>query len=113
MGFFDEYKEVGGNYIGAAEKAILMEGGVPFPILSVAMDEGSKYGPRYAALAIIPEGVPDVTPGERTITFPTGTVESRDRMLAQMMEYLDRPDADDVVVKLEKVGNSILIRKAA
>lgn len=112
LAFWDEYKEVGGNFIKAAEKQILMDEGVPFNITAVVEDQTNKYGPRYAAQVVIPEGVAGVEAGERTISFPIGTVESRDRMLGQMATYLDREDADDVVVKLEKVGQSILIRQA-
>lgn len=113
MGFWDEYKQVGGNFIKAAEKQILMDEGVPFPITSIVEDTANKFGPRYVATVVIPEGLEGVTAGERALSFPIGTgVESRERMLAQMAEYLDRADADDVVVKLEKVGQSILIRPA-
>lgn len=112
MAFWDEYKEVGGNFVKAPEKQILMDEGVPFPITSVVEDQTNKYGPRYVAQVVIPEGVDGCEAGERTISFPIGTVESRDRMLSQMEKYLDRDDADDVTVKLEKVGQSILIRPA-
>lgn len=112
MAFWDEYKEVGGNFVKAPEKQILMDEGVPFPILKVVEDQANKFGPRYAATVVLPEGVEGVEAGERVISFPIGTVESRDRMLNQMETYLDREDADDVVVKLEKVGQSILIRQA-
>jgi hypothetical protein len=112
VAFWDEYKEVGGNFIKAAEKKILMDEGVPFPITAVVEDQANKYGPRYVAKVVIPEGVDGVDAGERALAFPIGTVESRDRMLNQMTAYLDREDADDVVVKLEQVGQSIIIRQA-
>lgn len=112
MGFWDEYKEVGGNFVKAAEKQILMDEGVPFPITAVVEDQANKFGPRFVAQVVIPEGVEGVEAGERAISFPIGTVESRDRMLNQMVGYLDRGDADDVTVKLEKAGQSILIRAA-
>lgn len=111
MGFFDEYKEIGGNFIGAEEKQVLIDNGIPMEVLAVVMDEANKYGPRFVAKV----SVPDPATGEeaeRAISFPTGTVESRDRMLTQLASYLERADAEPVRVKLEKVGRSILVRAA-
>lgn len=111
MSFWDEYKEIGGNFIKADEKDVLMENGIPLTVLEIADDQHNQYGPRYVAKVTVPN--PETGEDEeRAIAFPQGTVESRDRMLSQMMEYLERDDADEVSVKLEKVGRSILIRQA-
>ena len=113
MGFWDEYREVGGNFIKAEEKAVLMEEGVPLKVVSVIDDEGNRFGPRYVVKVIVPDAETGDPEGEeRAIGFPKGTVDSRDRMLSQLEGYLGREDADEVIVKLEKVGRSILIRKA-
>ncbi len=112
MGFFDEYKEIGGNFVGAEEKQVLIDNGIPFEVLAVIMDEANKYGPRFVTKVMLPDPATG-DEQERAISFPTGTVESRDRMLTQLAEYLDRPDADPVMVKLEKVGRSIIVRAAA
>lgn len=111
MSFFDEYQEVGGSYIGADEKKAMMDAGIPFTITAVLDDDGNKYGARYVTKVLVPN--PETgDEEERNISFPKGTVDSRDRMLGQMQEYLSRPDAEPVVCKLEQVGRSILIRQA-
>lgn len=111
MSFWDEYKEIGGNFIKADEKDVLMENGIPMKVLAVVEDQANKYGPRYVAKVEVPN--PETGEAEeRAISFPIGTVESRDRMLSQLVDYLGREDADEVVIKLEKVGRSILLRQA-
>lgn len=113
MSFWDEFKDVGGGqYVSAEEKAALIENGVAFQILAIADDPGNKYGPRY----ILKVSLPNPLTGEneeRNIGFQQGTVQSRDRMLAAMQDYLASADAEDVFVVLEKVGQAILIRNAA
>ena len=110
-GFWDEYVEIGGNFIGAEEKQTLMDNGVPLAVQTVVRDEHNSYGDRYVAQVIVPN--PETgADEERSISFPIGTVESRDRMLSQMAEYMERDDAKPVVIKLEKVGRSIIIRQA-
>lgn len=111
MSFWDNYKEIGGNFVKAEEKQVLMEGGIPFQITGIALDEDNSYGPCFVATVLLPDPE-NGEEAERSIYFPKGTVESRDRMLKQMMEYLDGEDADAVMVKLEKAGRSILIRQA-
>lgn len=112
MGFFDTFQDIGGgSWVSSAEKAVLIEQGIPLTITAVIEDEKNKYGPRYVAKALVPN--PETgDEEERQIGFPIGTVESRDRMLDAMQEYLQGADAEPVTVKLEKVGNSILVRKA-
>lgn len=111
MSFWDDYKEIGGNFIGAAEKQVLIENGIPMTVTALVEDQANQYGPRWVAQVEVPN--PETGEDEeRAISFPIGTVESRDRMLNQMSEYLGREDADPVVIKLEKVGRSILLRQA-
>jgi hypothetical protein len=110
VGFWDEYTEPVGSWVKADEKAVIMDNGIPFKITAVT--EGDYKGePRYVVEALVPnpESGEDE---ERLFGFPIGTVESRDRMLKQMGEYLGRDDAEPVVVKLEKAGQSHLIRPA-
>lgn len=111
MGFFDEYKEIGGNFIKAEEKQVLIDNGIPFRVVEVVADDENKYGPRYVATVLLPDPE-NGAEAERAVAFPKGTVESRDRMLGQMAAYLDRDDAEPVMVKLEKVGRSIVLRSA-
>ena len=112
MGFWDEYVEVGGNFIKADEKQVIIDNGIPLRVLAIVEDQQNQYGPRYVAQVVCPNPETDEDE-ERAVSFPIGTVESRDRMLAQLLEYLRRDDAEEVVVKLEKKGRSILLRQAA
>lgn len=117
MSFFDEYKEIGGRFLKAEDKQVLIDNGIPFQVTEVQADDENQYGPRFVAKTLLPvtlaEGaVADNEESEVNIAFPKGTVESRDRMLKQMSEYLEREDAAPVIVKLEKVGRSILLRQA-
>lgn len=110
MGFWDEYTEPTGSWVKAPEKQVLIENGIPFTVVSLA--EGEYQGePRYVMGVLVPN--PETGEDEkRLFGFPIGTVDSRDRMLGQMAEYLKRDDAETVRAKLEKVGRSILIRQA-
>lgn len=111
MGFWDEYKEIGGNFIKADEKQVIIDNGIPLRVSAVIEDQNNQYGPRYVAQVEVPN--PETGEDEeRVIGFPIGTVESRDRMLGQLVEYLGREDAEVVTVKLEKAGRSILLRQA-
>lgn len=117
MSFFDEYKEIGGKFLNATDKQVLMDDGIPFQVLAIVRDEENQYGPRYVAQTLLPctieEGaVASSDESTANIAFPIGTVESRDRMLSQMNDYLGREDAAPVIVKLEKAGRSILLRQA-
>lgn len=110
--FFDEYEDLGGgNWISSEEKAVMIENGIPFDVLSVVEDPAGKYGARFVLKVLCP----DSTTGEMTerqIGFAQNSVESRDRMLHQMKEYLAREDAKPVSVKIERVGRSDILRQA-
>lgn len=114
-GFFDEYQDIGGNFVSAEEKQYLIDNGVPFPITAVVEDHAFGQD-RFVAKVELPEDVSEDADWtelvERNIAFPKSGVESRDRMLDQMKEYLLRPDSEPVTVKLEKVKRSIIIRNA-
>jgi hypothetical protein len=112
MGFFDEFQDTAsGAWVGKDEKQELMENGVAFPITEVTVEDSPQYGERYVTKVILPneDGVDE----ERLISFPKGSVESRDRMLDAMAKYLEADGAEKPVVTLEKVGRSIIIRAAA
>lgn len=117
MSFFDEYEDLsgGGEWMKAPEKEVLIQNGIPVEIKAVIDDATNTYQgapmPRYVAVALVPN--PENGEGEeRKIGFPQGTVESRDRMLAQMAEYLQREDAEPVIVKIARVGRSIVLQQA-
>jgi hypothetical protein len=112
MGFYDEYKEIGGNWINSDEKNVMIEEGIPFEITAIQHDEANKYGPRFVATVVVPN--PETGDEEtRSLGFPKGTVESRDRMIVAMEEYLGSDKPEPLIVKLDRVGNSILIREGS
>jgi hypothetical protein len=102
--------EGGGSFVGEAEKNELIDNGVTFPIVSLRTDDHPQYGERYVATVMLEndEGEEE----ERVITFPIATVDSRDRVLATMMKFLDDPANDPPLCKLSRVGRSILVRPA-
>lgn len=108
--FFDTYKEVGGNFVKEAEKKELIRAAVTFPVLDVVFAEGTQYGDQYFLKTEL-EGE------DRVFAFTKGSVESRDRMLRALQDYLATADSDEEFetpfVKLVKKGRSILIRDAA
>lgn len=110
MGFFDEFEEIGGDFVKGAEKEVLAANGIPFQVVAVLDDDESQYGARYVLRA----NVPDPESGderERSMAFAKASVDSRDRMLAAMQKYLDE-GGEPVTVKLEKAGRSWLLRQA-
>ena len=113
--FGSQYQDIGGgDWISSDEKSVIMEQGIPLTINALIEDQANKYGPRFVAKVTVanPETGEEE---ERNLGFPLGTVESRDRMLFAMRdgagEYpgLDH-GGEPVVVKLTKVGNSIIIK---
>lgn len=110
MGFFDEFQDTAsGDWVKKDEKAQLMEDGTPFPITAVTIEDSPQFGERYVAKIVL-EG--DDGPADRLISFPKGSVESRDRLLDALTKWLEDPANEVPVVKLEKVGRSIIIRAA-
>lgn len=111
MSFWDEYTELSGDWIKADELQVLIENGIPVTVTGVLEDDANAYGARY----VLQVNVPDPETGEeapRLKAFPKGTVESRDRMLAQMLGYFARQDAEPVVGKFDQKGRSKLFVKA-
>jgi len=106
VGFWDNYDDgAGAKFLTGDEKDALAESGEAFDIVG-ASKGSSKFGPRYVVRVILENG------DERAISFATESVESRDRMLDAMIEYLKDENADLPHVRLEKVGRSVLIRSA-
>lgn len=109
MSFFDDYKDIGGGeYVGADEKAVIIDEGIPLTVVDVVYQEESQYGERYVCRVLLPD--PDTgDEEERLMSFGCGSVESRDRMLKAMAEYLETDGAEPPTVKLEKVGRAVII----
>lgn len=110
MSFFDNYKDIGGGeYVGADEKQVLIDNGIPFQITDVVYQEESKFGERYVTKVLLPNEDSGAYEDERLMSFGVGSVESRDRMLAALAEWLDEADNEPPWVKLEKVGRAVII----
>lgn len=111
MSFFDEYKDIGGGeYVSSDEKNVLIDNGIPFQMTDVVYQEESKFGERFVTRVMLP----DPESGEETerlMSFGAGTVESRDRLLRALAEYLDDASNDPPFVKLTKVGRAVIIEK--
>lgn len=113
MSFWDNYRDVGGassgKYISSDEKQVLIDNGVVFEITALQEDRENKYGPRYVAFVTIPASDDD-DPLDAKISFPLDSgVDSRDTMLRNMEQYLEKDDSEPVKVKLTKVGRAIAI----
>lgn len=106
MGFRDEYKDVsGGSWVGAEEKAELIASATPIDITDVIYDPTNKYGPRYV--------VKFTLDGEdRSIGFGAESVESRDRFLSQLGEYISANEGYTERVVLVQKGRSVILEFA-
>lgn len=110
---WDRY-DTGGDYISAAEKAVLAETGAPFNVCGVVERDGKFESDReFAIKIVVPDHIPGVAPGERVMTFAKGSgADSRDAMLTGMIAYFDGPGADEIPAKLTKVGRAWLVKPA-
>jgi hypothetical protein len=107
-GFFDTYVDDnpgGGTWISGDEKEKLVESGDPFDITAVSLDPGDKYGERFVLDVVL-------NTEARKIGFQTGTVDSRDRMLSSMAEFLEENAGSQVRAKLTASGRSTLVTAA-
>lgn len=109
MGFFDEYVDdsPGSIFVTSDEKEELVAAGTVFPITAVTFDPEGGYedADRYVADILLADT-------ERKLSLQAGSVDSRDRMLASMQEFIART-GEAVNVKLTKQGRSVLITAAA
>lgn len=111
MGFFDQYQDTAaaGEWIGAEEKKTLIDNGIPFTITDVRYEQESQFGERYVAEVVLDSDPESKT---RLLSFAVSGVESRDRMLQQMISYFETEPDEQPRAILEKVGRSILLRPA-
>lgn len=109
MGFFDEYVDdsPGSVYVSGPEKEALLESGTIFNITGVTFDPEGGYddNDRYVLDIVLNDE-------QRKLSFQAGSVDSRDRMLANMAEFIER-SGETVAVKLTQQGRSTLITAAA
>ena len=107
-GFFDTYVDDnpgGGTWVSGDEKDQLVDSGDAFDITAVSLDPGDKFGERFV-LDIVLNGE------ARKVGFQTGTVDSRDRMLSSMAEFLASNAGSQVRAKLASSGRSVLVTAA-
>lgn len=103
--FFETFEDGSGlSFVGQEEKETLIEDQTTLAVLRVSKSN-TKYGERFITVV-------ELDGEERALSFSTGSVESRDRLLDSLMEYLNEDDAETPLVFLERVGRSILIRNA-
>lgn len=117
MGFFDEYPQEsgGGVYVKAEEKTAIAQAGIPFVVSDVVSDDANVYNGKVQPRFIVKILLPNPETGdneERWLSFPKGSgVDSRDRMLAQLGEYLAKDDAEEVSLKLAKVNRAYVLQQ--
>lgn len=124
MGFFDEYKEASGAYIGEVEKGKLITDGTPLKVTLVRRELSqfpkTEPGPNGKQVPVVDENgnvvmkerfvVGVELDGEpRRLSFDVG-VGGRDDLLTAMAAYLEDEDAEPPTVRLEKLGRAIMIR---
>lgn len=109
--FFDSYVDDnpggGSQYVSGEEKEALLASGNAFAITGVKFDPKGGYdnADRYV-LDVILAGE------ERKLSFQAGSVDSRDRMLAAMAEFLDANAGTTVNATLVASGRATLITAA-
>ena len=103
MGFFDTYEDGSGlNYVKKEEKAVLISNKVAFPVLRVTKGS-TQFGERFVIHT-------EIDGEERALSFGTGSVESRDRLLDAMMDYLaTEEDAETPVLVMKQVKQSVIL----
>jgi len=104
VGFFDEFQEISGNWVGKEEKAAMVADETPFNIVSVQRIT-SRYGPRYVVKTRLDDE-------DRLLGFGAESVESRDRFFDAVITYLEQHPDEEIEVKMRKSGQSILVVNA-
>src|SRR5688572_1012997 len=105
-GFFDNYEDGSGlSFIGKEEKETLIEDATTLPVLRISRST-TRFGERFILIT-------ELDGEERALSFGTESVESRDRLLDAMMEYLTGDEVVTPEVRLERKGRSILIVDAS
>jgi hypothetical protein len=99
---YDEASTAGLSWVKAEEKAILIDDAVPLTV-TAAGHSVTQYGPRYFIVF-------DLEGETRALGFNEGSVESRDRMLGALVEFLAEEDAEPPTFLLQKVGRSIVLK---
>lgn len=106
MGFKDEYPQdtSGAPYLTGDEKDALLASGDVFTITAVRFDPkgGFDNADRYVLSIILGDE-------ERRLSFQAASVDSRDRNLANMADYLAANAGDTIDAQLEAAGRATLV----
>lgn len=110
VGYWDDYPEDVGTYIGADEKSKLIDGKVAMQVTSVRRelspfkaDDGSTRERFVVGVKVGDE--------DRKLSFDTG-VDSRDRLLGDIQKYAAEQGGELPAIRLEKAGRAILVKIA-
>ena len=108
MGFFEEYVDdsPGSVYVTGEEKDQLITAGTILTITGVEFEPEGGYddNDRYVLDVVLGDA-------ERKLSFQAGSVDSRDKMLAAMADFIERT-GETVSVKLSQQGRSVIITAA-
>jgi hypothetical protein len=109
----------GGKYLSASEKDALIDGAVVLEIVGVKFDEKNQFqgnpAPRYVVTFDVPEGLKNVTGGERFSGFAISKEDqpsSRDNLLEALTDYIGTAGATPVLVRMEMIGQFVALVKA-
>lgn len=108
MGFWDDYKEDTGSYIGADEKSKLIDAKAPLQVTSVRRELSPFKAEDGSTRERFVVGV-KVNDEDRKLSFDTG-VESRDRLLSDIQQYAETQGGQLPAIYLEKAGRAILVK---
>jgi len=106
--YVDDTPYEGGDYVTGEEKEELLKSGKSFAIRNVTLEPTGGYKDTERFLLDIT--LEDV---ERKLGFQTGSVDSRDRMLAAMADFLAANPGKTVQARIEAAGRATLVTAAA
>lgn len=103
--FSEVYQDTGGlPFVSEDEKEALIETGAEFPALRVYRGEG-QWGPKYNLVTVLPD-----EDEEKVMAFSAGSVDSRDRLLDRLIDFLEEEeDAEPTVFKLTRIKRSLIL----
>jgi len=106
--YVDDTPYEGGDYVTGEEKEELLKSGKSFIIRAVTLEPTGGYKDTERFLLDI-----TLDDAERKLGFQTGSVDSRDRMLAAMADFLAANPGKTVQARIEAAGRATLVTAAA
>lgn len=107
-GFFAQYEPPrGGGFLSTAEKELLIDEQVAFPILSVSGPAENEYNGKVSMRYIVSTELDGET---KLLGFEIGSVYTRDDLLAKTQKWLaENPDDPPTVVLVRKGSSQLLV----